>query len=122
MQLQKTVMIDADGNGAVDQTELTERLLNYIKVDESDHGQVDGGWCYPYLDFTETNKQSRFVFEEPTRFQIIAAGMDGNFGKGAGQFPGPRYSKNDDGGLIVAHRDNIVNFREGRLDNDFVTN
>ena len=117
-QLQRTYLVDTDGNG-VDQTELTQRLLNFIKVDETDHGEADGGWCYPYLDFVESNRQSAYVFEDPEKYQLISAGMDGSYGKGSGDFPGLRYSKNDDNALISTHRDNITSFSEGRMDNNF---
>ena len=94
-------------------------MLNFIKVDETDHGEADGGWCYPYLDFVESNRQSAYVFEDPETYQLISAGMDGSYGKGSGDFPGLRYSKNDDNALISTHRDNITSFSEGRMDNNF---
>lgn len=91
----------------------------YLDVIEYQTG--DSGPCYPYIDFQQTNKQMRFVFEEPDKFQLISAGMDGVFALPAN----PRtlhFSRNDDAQLTIHHRDNIVNFREGRLDNDFETN
>jgi prepilin-type N-terminal cleavage/methylation domain-containing protein len=110
----------AGNDNVIDYTELTERLLNFIKVDETDVLDPDIGWCYPYSDFDQSGvPNGPFIFEQPEGFQIISGGMDGSYGKGANQFPGVRFSKNEDNGLIVAHRDNLVSFREGRLDNEF---
>ena len=84
-------------------------------------GLDDSGSCFPYADFQATAANGgTVVYEEAQKFQIICAGMDGIYGKAA-VAAGIRYSKNDDAGLTFPHRDNLVSFRDGRLDAGFVS-
>lgn len=121
-QLQRTVLVDSDSNGTVDElTELRQRLFALIQVTSADHGDASAGTCYPYLSFLESTRQGRFVFEGQDKYQLIAAGMDGIYGV-ENSPPFTRYSRNDDAQLNSSHRDNITSFSDTTLGNNFVTN
>jgi hypothetical protein len=67
------------------------------------------GTCKPYL-------QDGATYANPNSFQIISAGLDGNYGSGGGSYPsGTNYAAGD--------LDNITNFSNGtNLQNDVPVN
>lgn len=62
------------------------------------------GTAYPYL--SSDSSRDHAIFEEGRRFQIISAGVDGNFGSG---------QVTSGATIFGGHADNLTNFKDGPL-------
>jgi prepilin-type N-terminal cleavage/methylation domain-containing protein len=84
------------------------------------------GVCRPYCQDTVNNGASgTVVFANPSSFQIISAGLDGNYGVGNCSFPsgGTTYGPTGVQAYGAGDLDNITNFSNGtNLQNDVPVN
>jgi hypothetical protein len=72
---------------------------------------------FPYLTTPGFYTKTAYVpteFRNPNKFQIIAPGLDNRYGD-YNTIGDPNWTLNPQ---IRRHRDNIVNYSEGRLDKD----
>ena len=77
------------------------------------------GFAQPYYSFFDPNQGYKFI--EPEKYQIIAAGMDGDFGQAAYTFMGgeqAKYYNQPRNEFLISEgdEDNLTNLVEGRLD------
>lgn len=106
-----------------------DQKIPYVYFDSRTYGIVSftpptgtQGVARPYLADAGTDQAlDIFVWEEPTKFQIVAAGLDGHYGDlppgATGTPPGKPYKQYPSGVYYTKQdRDNVTSFAEGDLE------
>jgi prepilin-type N-terminal cleavage/methylation domain-containing protein len=133
-------LVDLDGDGHLSFVQAYgQQQVPYVYFDSrtysvASHGNATIGFVFPYkTDAPLAASQPNYEWESPTTFQIVAAGLDGNFGTWPGGTPSAQPYKYYPSGAIAdpnatdgsrpngtpydrEDRDNVTSFAEGALE------